>query len=84
MVLHCELCAVLQKDLEQLDPRGRTPLHLAVTLNRVNCTHLLLFHNATPLAENRHKWSGERGGGGKEARGRERGRRWGGRGSERI
>ena len=62
MVLHCELCAVLQKDLEQLDPRGRTPLHLAVTLNRVNCTHLLLFHNATPLAENRHKWSGERGG----------------------
>lgn len=41
-----------------MDPRGRTPLHLAVSLNRVSCATLLLQSNANPLAENRHKWSG--------------------------
>lgn len=44
-------------DLERLDPRGRTPLHLAVSLSRVSCSAHLLQANANPLAENRHKWS---------------------------
>lgn len=46
------------QDLERLDPRGRTPLHLAVSLSRVACATELLKSKADPLAENRHKWSG--------------------------
>lgn len=47
-----------QHDREQLDPRGRTPLHLAVSLGRVRCAEVLLRHDANTLAVNRHQWSG--------------------------
>ena len=40
------------------DPRGRTPLHLAVTLQRVKCVQVLLNHGANTLAVNRHHWNG--------------------------
>ena len=50
---------VLQHDIESLDPRGRTPLHLAVTLGRIKCVETLLHHNANSLALNRHHWAGK-------------------------
>ena len=60
-VTDCTLCfqhTCMQRDCEQLDPRGRTPLHLAVSLGRVRCTEILLHHGANALAVNRHQWSG--------------------------
>ena len=48
----------LQYDKEEKDPRGRTPLHLAVTLRRTNCVGVLLSFGANTLAVNRHQWSG--------------------------
>ncbi len=44
--------------MEGLDPRGRTPLHLAVALGRLDCVAMLLKHGADTLATNRHHWSG--------------------------
>ena len=46
-----------QHDREMADPRGRTPLHLAVTLQRVKCVQVLLNHGANTLAVNRHHWN---------------------------
>uniref|UniRef100_A0A665UPK7 Ankyrin repeat domain-containing protein n=1 Tax=Echeneis naucrates TaxID=173247 RepID=A0A665UPK7_ECHNA len=44
-------------DLESLDPRGRTPLHLAVTLGHLECTRVLLQHGADVSKENRNGWT---------------------------
>uniref|UniRef100_A0A3B4UD26 Ankyrin repeat domain 13B n=1 Tax=Seriola dumerili TaxID=41447 RepID=A0A3B4UD26_SERDU len=44
-------------DLEPLDPRGRTPLHLAVTLGHLECTRVLLQHGADVSKENRNGWT---------------------------
>jgi len=52
---------LLQCEVEKADPRGRTPLHLAVTLGRVPCVEVLLRNGANTQAENRHRWSGEGG-----------------------
>lgn len=49
----------LQTDLERLDPRGRTPLHLAVTLGHLDCARVLLQHGADVSKENRNGWTGE-------------------------
>ncbi|KAK6296916.1 hypothetical protein J4Q44_G00330580 [Coregonus suidteri] len=46
-----------QVDVEALDPRGRTPLHLAVTLGHLDCAHLLLQHGADVSKENRNGWT---------------------------
>jgi len=51
-----------QADIEQLDPRGRTPLHLATTLGHLECARVLLKHGADVGKENRSGWTGERGG----------------------
>ncbi|KFO74353.1 Ankyrin repeat domain-containing protein 13B, partial [Cuculus canorus] len=48
-------------DIEQLDPRGRTPLHLATTLGHLECARVLLKHGADVGKENRSGWTGERG-----------------------
>ena len=48
-----------QYDCEQLDPRGRTPLHLAVALAKVRCAEVLLQNGANTLALNRHDWNGK-------------------------
>uniref|UniRef100_A0A665UPW4 Ankyrin repeat domain-containing protein n=1 Tax=Echeneis naucrates TaxID=173247 RepID=A0A665UPW4_ECHNA len=48
---------LLQTDLESLDPRGRTPLHLAVTLGHLECTRVLLQHGADVSKENRNGWT---------------------------
>lgn len=50
-----------QADIEQLDPRGRTPLHLATTLGHLECARVLLKHGADVGKENRSGWTGERG-----------------------
>jgi ankyrin repeat protein len=42
-------------DKELIDPKGRTPLHLAVTLHRFECCKILLKHGANSNAENRCK-----------------------------
>ncbi|XP_041054265.1 ankyrin repeat domain-containing protein 13B isoform X2 [Carcharodon carcharias] len=47
-----------QVDIEQLDPRGRTSLHLAVTLGYLECTRVLLKHGADVSKENRNGWTG--------------------------
>ncbi|XP_060703936.1 ankyrin repeat domain-containing protein 13B isoform X2 [Hemiscyllium ocellatum] len=46
-----------QIDIEQLDPRGRTSLHLAVTLGYLECTRVLLKHGADVSKENRTGWT---------------------------
>ena len=50
---------VFQCEREQEDPRGRTPLHLAVTLGKVLCADVLLRNGANALAINRHNWTGD-------------------------
>ncbi|KAF1517364.1 Ankyrin repeat domain-containing protein 13B, partial [Eudyptes sclateri] len=50
-----------QADIEQLDPRGRTPLHLATTLGHLECARVLLKHGADVGKENRSGWTGELG-----------------------
>lgn len=52
-----------QADIEQLDPRGRTPLHLATTLGHLECARVLLKHGADVGKENRSGWTGEPEGG---------------------
>uniref|UniRef100_A0A669F7K4 Ankyrin repeat domain 13B n=1 Tax=Oreochromis niloticus TaxID=8128 RepID=A0A669F7K4_ORENI len=47
----------IQTDLESLDPRGRTPLHLAVTLGHLDCARVLLQHGADVSKENRNGWT---------------------------
>ncbi|XP_069767767.1 ankyrin repeat domain-containing protein 13B [Narcine bancroftii] len=47
-----------QVDIEQLDPRGRTPLHLAVTLGFLECSKVLLKHGADVGTENHNGWTG--------------------------
>nr|XP_023508925.1 ankyrin repeat domain-containing protein 13B isoform X5 [Equus caballus] len=44
-------------DIEQLDPRGRTPLHLATTLGHLECARVLLAHGADVGRENRSGWT---------------------------
>ncbi|XP_059390318.1 ankyrin repeat domain-containing protein 13B-like isoform X2 [Carassius carassius] len=55
--LEKELSAREQVDLEVLDPRGRTPLHLAVTLAHLECASLLVQHGADVSRENRNGWT---------------------------
>ncbi|KAM4708576.1 ankyrin repeat domain-containing protein 13A [Discoglossus pictus] len=45
------------KDIEELDPRGRTPLHLAVSLGHLESARVLLRHKADVTKENREGWT---------------------------
>ncbi|XP_029387644.1 ankyrin repeat domain-containing protein 13D isoform X3 [Mus pahari] len=44
-------------DIEQEDPRGRTPLELAVTLGNLESVRVLLRHNANVGRESRQGWA---------------------------
>ncbi|XP_075871326.1 ankyrin repeat domain-containing protein 13B [Nelusetta ayraudi] len=55
--LEKELATNKQSDLESLDPRGRTPLHLAVTLGYLDCARILLQQGADVSKENRNGWT---------------------------
>ncbi|XP_063306101.1 ankyrin repeat domain-containing protein 13B isoform X2 [Pelobates fuscus] len=48
---------ISQEQLEQVDPRGRTPLHLATTLGHIECARVLLNHGADVSKENRSGWT---------------------------
>ncbi|XP_056384884.1 ankyrin repeat domain-containing protein 13A isoform X1 [Hyla sarda] len=45
------------KDIEELDPRGRTPLHLAVSLGHLESARVLLRHKADVTKENKDGWT---------------------------
>lgn len=55
--LEKDLATNEQADLESLDPRGRTPLHLAVTLGHLECARVLLQHGADSSKDNRNGWT---------------------------
>ncbi|WAR03571.1 AN13D-like protein [Mya arenaria] len=46
-----------EHDIEKLDPRGRTPLHLAVSLGNIESARVLLRHGADANIENKGYWS---------------------------
>uniref|UniRef100_A0A3Q1IFB8 Ankyrin repeat domain-containing protein n=1 Tax=Anabas testudineus TaxID=64144 RepID=A0A3Q1IFB8_ANATE len=57
---YLELDRELQKkeqDVERLDPRGRTPLELAVCLGHLESTRVLLRHSADPTHCNAQGWT---------------------------
>ncbi len=47
----------MQDDIEKKDPRGRTPLMLAIVLNYIDCVSILLDHGANANTET-DGWSG--------------------------
>ncbi|XP_035999562.1 ankyrin repeat domain-containing protein 13A isoform X2 [Fundulus heteroclitus] len=46
-----------QNDIEAVDPRGRTPLHLAVSLGHLELVRVLLRHGASVTKENANDWT---------------------------
>ncbi|VDK26442.1 unnamed protein product [Taenia asiatica] len=52
---------LLQKkyDIETLDPHGRTPLMLSVTLDHLESTRVLLRYNANACFKRKDYWSGK-------------------------
>ncbi|XP_042561167.1 ankyrin repeat domain-containing protein 13D-like [Clupea harengus] len=46
-----------QQDLERLDPRGRTPLELAICLGHLESARVLLRYNADPTHCNAQNWT---------------------------
>ncbi|XP_078362315.1 ankyrin repeat domain-containing protein 13B-like [Oculina patagonica] len=52
-----EELALIKHDKELLDPRGRTPLQLAVSLGYLNCVKCLLRGGCDANAINRDGWN---------------------------
>ncbi|XP_067084323.1 ankyrin repeat domain-containing protein 13A isoform X1 [Osmerus mordax] len=48
---------LFQHDIEAVDPRGRTPLHLAVSLGHLESVRVLLRHGAEVTKENANNWT---------------------------
>uniref|UniRef100_A0AAR2LV81 Ankyrin repeat domain-containing protein n=1 Tax=Pygocentrus nattereri TaxID=42514 RepID=A0AAR2LV81_PYGNA len=46
-----------KQDVERVDPRGRTPLELAVCLGHLESARVLLRHNADPTHSNAQGWT---------------------------
>jgi ankyrin repeat domain-containing protein 13 len=46
--------------VEKKDPRGRTPLMLAVTMGHKESVRVLLDHGASVNMENREGWNGKK------------------------
>jgi len=46
-----------KKEVQEKDPHGNTPLHLAVMLGRKECVQLLLAHHAPVKLKNKSGWS---------------------------
>lgn len=49
-----------QNQLEKLDPRGRTPLMLAITLDDIESTRLLIIKGANVNIKNDEGWTGKK------------------------
>uniref|UniRef100_A0A8C5T4E3 Ankyrin repeat domain 13D n=1 Tax=Malurus cyaneus samueli TaxID=2593467 RepID=A0A8C5T4E3_9PASS len=54
---HQALDSALRHDVELTDPRGRTPLELAVSLGHLESVRVLLRHNANVGRENANGWT---------------------------
>ncbi|CAI5650387.1 unnamed protein product [Oreochromis niloticus] len=52
-----QLLTSTQNDIEAVDPRGRTPLHLAVSLGHLESVRILLRHGAQVTKENANNWT---------------------------
>lgn len=52
-----ELTRLPEIDIEALDPRGRTPLHLAVSLGHLESVRVLLRHGSQVTKENAKNWT---------------------------
>ncbi|XP_071338985.1 ankyrin repeat domain-containing protein 13A [Trachinotus anak] len=52
-----EQITIPQNDIEAVDPRGRTPLHLAVSLGHLESVRVLLRHGAEVTKENAKNWT---------------------------
>ncbi|KAK2902132.1 ankyrin repeat domain-containing protein 13A isoform X2 [Channa argus] len=52
-----ELITLPSNDIEAVDPRGRTPLHLAVSLGHLESVRVLLRHGAKVTTENGMNWT---------------------------
>lgn len=52
-----EQIALPQNDIEAVDPRGRTPVHLAVSLGHLESVRVLLRHGAEVTKENAKNWT---------------------------
>lgn len=46
-----------QHDIESVDPRGRTPIHLAIALGHLESVRVLLRHGASANKENNNFWT---------------------------
>lgn len=44
-------------EFERIDPRGRTPLHLAISLGEFEIARMLLVSGANPTSKNAGGWS---------------------------
>lgn len=51
---------IFQNQLEKLDPRGRTPLMLAITLGDLESTRLLIIKGANVNVKNDEGWTGKK------------------------
>lgn len=57
--MNCLCLHSFQSNIEEVDPRGRTPLHLAVSLGHLESVRVLLRHGADVSKENEKHWTGE-------------------------
>uniref|UniRef100_A0A8C7JCX1 Ankyrin repeat domain 13A n=1 Tax=Oncorhynchus kisutch TaxID=8019 RepID=A0A8C7JCX1_ONCKI len=55
--LQCLFVCFSQNDVEAVDPRGRTPLHLAVSLGHLESVRVLLRNGAEVTKENAKNWT---------------------------
>uniref|UniRef100_A0A8C7T8W2 Ankyrin repeat domain 13 family, member D n=1 Tax=Oncorhynchus mykiss TaxID=8022 RepID=A0A8C7T8W2_ONCMY len=55
--LELERAVLPQENVDRLDPRGRTPLELAVCLGHLESTRVLLRHSADPTHCNAQSWT---------------------------
>uniref|UniRef100_A0A8C7GS15 Ankyrin repeat domain 13D n=1 Tax=Oncorhynchus kisutch TaxID=8019 RepID=A0A8C7GS15_ONCKI len=55
--LELERAVLPQENVDRLDPRGRTPLELAVSLGHLESTRVLLRHSADPTHCNAQSWT---------------------------
>lgn len=51
------VCFCVQQDVDRLDPRGRTPLELAVCLGHLESTRVLLRHSVDPTHCSAQGWT---------------------------
>ncbi|XP_024131830.1 ankyrin repeat domain-containing protein 13A isoform X1 [Oryzias melastigma] len=52
-----EQIRLLRNDIDSVDPRGRTALHLAVSLGHLESVRVLLRHGAAVTKENANSWT---------------------------